>query len=396
MGPVIIDSQLVTKVRWDTDPQNYDLHLHRLGLAHDEFIIVNPIFDEWILDYVDTSVSSDQCVMWVKGDKWIAKKFKKTWTPDNGWEVIECNFKVTKIKEFELVEEFNPTLPQHLFENLSVDIQPEDYRLEHVWYLNSKYFKGDRIWIKKVRACNEPMGTKDMGSVSPMIVESLDVIFISYNEPNAEDNWQKVLSKVPYAQRVDGVTGIFEAHKAAAELAQTDMFWVVDGDAVLLDDWYFDYQPNIFNRDCVHVWSSRNPINGLEYGYGGVKLFPRHLLVSASSWNIDMTTGLGKLKVIDRVSNVTAFNTDPFSTWRSAFRECAKLAAGTIKNQIEDESQDRLQDWISIGSDKPFGKYAIAGAKAGSVFGNTNKSNQQELKKINSREWLREQFNEQI
>jgi uncharacterized protein with ATP-grasp and redox domains len=109
-----------------------------------------------------------------------------------------------------------------------------------------------------------------------------------------------------------------------------------------------------------------------------------------------MTTGLGKLKVIDRVSNVTAFNTDPFSTWRSAFRECAKLAAGTIKNQIEDESQDRLQAWINTGVDKPFGEYAIAGAKAGELFGNANKSNQQELKKINSREWLREQFNEQI
>jgi hypothetical protein len=235
-----------------------------------------------------------------------------------------------------------------------------------------------------------------MGFVTPNILTDLDVIFISYDETNADQNWKKILDRIPYAQRIHGVKGIFEAHKAAAELAQTDMFWVVDGDADILDDWFFNYEPTIFNRDCIHVWKSRNPINGLEYGYGGIKLFPRNLLIESNTWNVDMTTSLGKLKVIDRVSNITAFNTDPFSTWRSAFRECAKLAAGTIKNQIEDESRDRLDIWNTVGLDKPFGQYAIAGAKAGTLFGNTNKSNQQELKKINSREWLKEKFNEQV
>jgi hypothetical protein len=172
------------------------------------------------------------------------------------------------------------------------------------------------------------------------------------------------------------------------------MFWVVDGDAEILDDWHFDYCPSIFNRDCVHVWSSRNPINELVYGYGGIKLFPRQLLLDATTWHIDMTTGLGKIKVMSRISNNTAFNTDEFSTWRSAFRECAKLTAGTIKNQIEDESQYRLDAWTSVGIDKPFGKYAIEGAKAGVEFAKQYKNDHQMLKKINDRDWLKEKFNE--
>jgi hypothetical protein len=396
MGPVIIEKTQVQMIRWDVDPDSYDQRLHTLGKEYDEFVIVNPIYDNWILDYVDTSPSSSQCQMWVKGNKWIAKKFKKTWKPSDGWEVIEVDFKVNKIKEFQISEEFNNDLPQHLFKKLTADIEPEDYRLEHVWYLDPKYFKGSKIWIKKLRACENPAGIKDMGFVTPNILTDLDVIFISYDETNADQNWKKILDRIPYAQRIHGVKGIFEAHKAAAELAQTDMFWVVDGDADILDDWFFNYEPTIFNRDCIHVWKSRNPINGLEYGYGGIKLFPRNLLIESNTWNVDMTTSLGKLKVIDRVSNITAFNTDPFSTWRSAFRECAKLAAGTIKNQIEDESRDRLDIWNTVGLDKPFGQYAIAGAKAGTLFGNTNKSNQQELKKINSREWLKEKFNEQV
>jgi hypothetical protein len=60
------------------------------------------------------------------------------------------------------------------------------------------------------------------------------------------------------------------------------MFYVVDGDAWLADGWTFDYQPTIWNRNCAYIWTSRNPINDLEYGYGGVKLFPRQKLLD--SW----------------------------------------------------------------------------------------------------------------
>jgi hypothetical protein len=393
---IIIDKDKVQSVAWKDDPATYDQRLHQLGQGFDEFIIVNPIFDDWILDYVNTDLSADHCIMWTKKDKWIAKKFKGTWTPADGWRVIECDFKVAKVNEFDLAEEFNPDIPANLFKPITQSIEPEDYNLEHVWYLDPKYFPGDKIWVKKIRACEHPMGIKDMGYVTPEILDELDVVFISYDESNADANWNKVLNRVPFAQRVHGVNGIFEAHKAAAELAQTDMFWVVDGDADLLDDWHFNYQPNIFNRECVHVWPSRNAVNGLEYGYGGVKLFPRKLLLDAQTWNVDLTTGLGtKLKVMKRVSNITAFNTDPFSTWRSAFRECAKLAAGTIKNQIDDETTLRLDTWCSVASGD-FGEFAILGATAGKQYGEEHRSNSSALRLINNRTWLKEKFNEQI
>lgn len=391
----IIDREKVKAVKWETDPDTYDVRLHDLGRGLDEFIVVNPIYDDWILDYIDTSPSSDYCLMWVKQDKWIAKKFKGSWKPSNGWKVIETNFKIKEIKNFVVEETFNTDLPA-LFPKIEYDIQPEDYHLEHIWHLDPKYFVGDKIWVKKIKACKEPRGKKDMGFVSPNIVDELDVIFISYDEPNAEANWQKVLKKVPFAQRVHGVKGIYEAHKAAAELAQTDMFYVVDGDAEILDDWNFNFQPNIFNRDCVHVWPSRNPINGLEYGYGGVKLFPRKLLLESSTWKVDMTTSvIHKLKVMKTVSNITAFNTDPFSTWRSAFRECAKLASNIIKNQIENESVERLDVWCNIAHGA-YSDYAIEGAIAGRHYGEDNKTNLDALKLINDREWLKERYNEQF
>ena len=188
--------------------------------------------------------------------------------------------------------------------------------------------------------------------------------------------------------------GIFEAHKKAADIATSDMFYVVDGDAYLTDSWQFDFNPNIFDRDCVHVYKAKNPINDLIYGYGGVKLFPRRLLLEADTWGIDMTTSVAsKLKVVNKISNVTAFNTDPASTWRSAFRECAKLAAGTIDNQNIIETDRRLKVWLTRGKDRPFGDYALAGAAAGYKYGDSNKLNTELLKKINDRTWLDAQFN---
>ena len=287
---------------------------------------------------------------------------------------------------------YNPEIPD-LKANIDYTIKYSEVEYKHVWYVDKKFTNGRKIWLASMSAVEKPKGTLDMGYIVPDVAENLDVVFISYNEPNAEDNWQRVLSKAPNAKRIDGVEGIFEAHKAAAKLATSDMFYVVDGDAHLEDAWEFDFNPNIFDRDCVHVYRSRNPINDLVYGYGGVKLFPRKLLLEANSWGVDMTTSIAsKLKVLTKISNTTAFNTDPLSTWRSAFRECAKLAAGIINNQNVLETERRLNIWMTKGSNRPFGEYALAGAKLGYEYGRDNKLNTELMKLINNRDWLESKF----
>ena len=149
-----------------------------------------------------------------------------------------------------------------------------------------------------------------------------DVVFISYHEPNADKNYQNLLKIVPEAKRVNGVSGIHQAHIAAAALCNTDMFWIVDGDAEIVSTFNFSYQVPKWDKDVVHVWRAQNPINDLVYGYGGVKLFPRELTLNMDITKTDMTTSISKkFKAIAETSNITSFNADPFTTWRSAFRE---------------------------------------------------------------------------
>ena len=110
---------------------------------------------------------------------------------------------------------------------------------------------------------------------------------------------------------------------------------------------------------------------------------------NADTWGLDFTTGLSnRFKSMPQVSCVTRFNTDPFSTWRSAFRECVKLTLNE-----DEESKQRLQTWLNTKGEGNFTRSAVRGALEGNRFALANKNNISELNKINDYEWLNGQYN---
>ena len=229
----------------------------------------------------------------------------------------------------------------------------------------------------------------------------LDVVQISYHEPYADENFETLQFYAPLAKQVKGVKGIFEAHKEAARVAETSHFYVIDADAVMEEEFSFKFRPlstrdqwpGVPETDCVYVWRSRNPVNDLLYGYGGAKLFPRKKLLEADDWQVDMTTTIGCPFVPKfQVSNVTAFNTDPFNAWRSAFRECTKLASAIIPNGDNTDNEYRLKVWQTKGANRENGEYAILGAKQGADFGRAYSKKPKTLNLINDFEWLKETF----
>jgi len=241
----------------------------------------------------------------------------------------------------------------------------------------------------------------------------LDVFFLSYNEPYADENYARLKELVPNARRVNGVKGFAAAHQECARRSFTDNFYVVDSDAIIVDNFNFNFTPSKYldlwgqpESNSIYIWYSINPINDLIYGHGGVKILPKQPLLCDDKDVIDFTTGFGlTTKVIDKVSNITAFNYDEFNTFRSAFRECAKLATNITNKEIVDilhqdeisklkkEAEHRLNIWTTVGKNKKFGKYCIAGAIQGKKYGENCKEDKSSLQLINDYEWMRNEFN---
>ena len=167
------------------------------------------------------------------------------------------------------------------------------------------------------------------------------------------------------------------------------MFWVIDADADIDTDFDFSYIPDAYDTGVVHVWASVNPITGDEYGYGGIKLFNTQQVRDATTWGLDFTTGLStRFKAMPQISCTTKFNTDAYSTWRSAFRECVKLAA-----KVDDtEAKQRLDGWLHPVPDADFRHEAKAGAEAGVEYAKQYSDDVEALSRINDYEWLKEQY----
>ena len=164
-----------------------------------------------------------------------------------------------------------------------------------------------------------------------------------------------------------------------------------------MDHFKFDYIPPMSKRsNTTYVWSARNPINGLEYGYGAVKLFPKQQLIEMGHELPDFSAGASFYQPVSDISNITRFNKDPYRTWRSAFREAVKLASAVVPNQKQSETDERLNAWCTIDNGERFGRYCIKGALEGKAYGEENKGDIDALNKINDYEWLREQFVESM
>ena len=277
----------------------------------------------------------------------------------------------------EEITQLGETLRNEL--NLPIPVQPYDAQ-------QSEFFK--RMYKNPERPVHNYIST----GIAPNLVKQneYDIVMISYSEPNADKNYAALLKRFPRAKRIHGVKGIHNAHVAAANICETEMFWIIDGDAELADDFNFDYVAE--DKRAVHVWRSKNPINDLVYGYGGIKLFPTQMTRDMDTTTPDMTTSISdRFKKMEQISVVTKFNTDPWSTWKSGFRECAKLASKVIDRQKDDETNERLKTWTTVGHDREFGEYAVAGATAGMEFG---LSRRDDIRLINDFAWLKKQFAE--
>ncbi len=220
-------------------------------------------------------------------------------------------------------------------------------------------------------------------------LNEFDVIFISYDEDNCEENWADLQNKVPWAQRIHGVKGSDEAHKAAARLSTTDRFVSVDADN-LVDPAFFDMELDLDHsklKDKAISWAGQNYINGLEYGNGGLKLWPKQYVLDMRTHE-NAVEGDERSKVefcwdgsyvqMTNTYSVTYPNGSPRQSFRAGFREGVKMSldkgikvdTDKFKESIWWGNYKRLITWCSVGADVENGLWAMYGARLGCYMTN--------------------------
>lgn len=194
----------------------------------------------------------------------------------------------------------------------------------------------------------------------------------------------------PTAKQFRSLYDIYTAHADLTDLAHSSIFIVVDADFVIthpivtevFSDW---------DRQATHVWYALNPVNGLIYGHGGPKAFGSSAFTeTAGKTIVDVATASSPhFKVHPRCVGVHQFNWSAESSWRTAFREAAKL---TWSQRTDSDASSRLDQWQTIqDSTTPFCGECRAGARDGREWASNIISSGDRVK-VNDWAWLHMQW----
>lgn len=213
-------------------------------------------------------------------------------------------------------------------------------------------------------------------------ISEFDVVFLSYDEPNAEKHWADLLDKAPWAKRVHKVKGFDAAHRAAAQQSDTPWFVTVDADNIV-DPAFFDQVVELdveADANRCFSWNAVNMMNGLMYGNGGLKLWSKEFVLNMNShehandprkaidfcWEDDY-------QQVHRTFSEVWNNASPYQAFRVGYREGVKLAldrgervsASEMKTRLHPVNLRNLRIWCSVGADVDNGLWAIYGARLG-------------------------------
>ena len=208
-----------------------------------------------------------------------------------------------------------------------------------------------------------------------------DIIFLSYDEPNAEKNYADLCSKVPWAKRVHGVEGSDAAHKACAAISETENFVTIDGDTII-DPKFLQVKLDLDELGATpeyqFSWAGKIDVNGLKYGNGSIKMWTRDFVNNmkthentdgSDETNIEFCYFDNYLQLNENYST-SIISSSAQQAWRAGFREGVKMSLnrGKVVDDLKSiwwQNYNRLLIWTMIGADVENGLWAILGARSG-------------------------------
>ena len=212
---------------------------------------------------------------------------------------------------------------------------------------------------------------------------SYDTFYLTYDEPEKQLRQEELKKLIPEIIFVDGIKGFDRAHKKCAELSKTNRLVIIDGDNSFVSkrETSLLISKKLLKTDYVLSYSSKNSINGLIYGNGGIKCWPRDVLINTHSHesSTDQESSVDfcfstKYYQIPETPTLSNINITPFQAFRAGYREGVKMTLNKgiplkefecLENAIYPSNLFRLKTWCEIGRDVSNGIWAIYGARLG-------------------------------
>lgn len=216
-------------------------------------------------------------------------------------------------------------------------------------------------------------------------MKDLDWVFMSFDEPNADANYDNLRMIVPWAKRSHGVKGFDACHKAAADKVTTEIFVMVDGDCIV-DPAFLDFNlfANKTTRNFAVSINAKNFVNGLTYGNGSIKIWTKEFIYGMKSHEnaedstnnrakVDFCWNEGYFSTQNTCYATTIINSTKFQAWRAGFREGAKMVLSYLDTTTKPSEKKSviyniLSVWMSIGADVENGVHCMQGAVHGAYL----------------------------
>lgn len=219
----------------------------------------------------------------------------------------------------------------------------------------------------------------------------LDIVYISNNEPYADkfyEHLEKVLfenSSKNFLKRVTNINGRMAAYKAAANISSTPWFFAVFAKLEVDQAFDWNWQPDYFQQPKHYIFHAKNILNKLVYGHQAMIAYNKKLVLNTTNVDLDFTLANAH-EVVPLVSGVAHYNQDPWTTWRTAFREVIKLkyfsaTCPTVENEY------RLKKWLTV-SEGLYSEYNLLGANDAIEYFESVDGNLEKLKLSFEWSWL--------
>jgi len=222
----------------------------------------------------------------------------------------------------------------------------------------------------------------------------LDIVFLSNGEKCADENYEHLLKVTKGLRnrvvRVDGVNGRVQAYHAAAYASETPWMFTVFAKLEVDKNFDWNWQPDRLQIPKHYIFNATNPVNNLVYGHQAMIAYNKKITLANTGRGLDFTLDDAH-EVVDMNSGIAKYNTDEWSTWRTAFREALKLKATIVDNPDDKVSTERLLAWSTIGNGE-YGEYSINGALDAIEYYDSVNGDMDKLRLSYDWPWLRAYF----